>query len=575
MKTVLTLGSLFDGIGGFPYAATLEGITPIWASEIVPEAIAITKKHFPDMMHLGDITALEGGSVPPVDIITFGSPCFPAGTMVLRDGGYVPIEQLKIGDRVLTHKNRWRAVTDIGYTYSPTVKLKGNVDLETTAEHPIYSTTVVRETVRTATGAKTRCQQLDEVKNWTDAADMEGKQWATPHVVEALPVPQGVTSSVKQKALPAMDENFWRFVGHFLCSGWVRNGQRSGRPLGQKQGQIFLCDSFDKEEMLRGIVEPISGNYFLTKEKTCLKIGFCSQVLCEWLALHFGRTSKEKKIPAWVLSLDLSHREALLQGIVDVTGYQANKTTIKVNTVSKAYALGLRLLATNLGYSTSIGYSERAKTTVIEGRLVNQLDTYEIALRKNDKVRPFFCDEYHHWYKCKSVMETGETKQVFNISVEEDESYVADSIVVHNCQDLSVAGKRKGLDGERSGLFLEAIRIINEMREATNGKYPTYAVWENVPGAFSSGETKGADFRAVLEAFTQTEVPLPPDGVWANSGLLILDGSQPVSIGWRLLDAQHWGIPQRRSRIFLVASFGGKCPSEILFVEDGLRGGFA
>ena len=135
------------------------------------------------------------------------------------------------------------------------------------------------------------------------------------------------------------------------------------------------------------------------------------------------------------------------------------------------------------------------------------------------------------------------------------------------CQDLSVAGKRKGLAGARSSLFLEAIRIIGEMRCATENKYPTYAIWENVPGALSSG--KGHDFKAVLEAFTKTEIPMPDSGKWANAGLVRSDG---ISIAWRILDAQHWGIPQRRRRIFLVASFTEQCPGEILFVEKILQG---
>ena len=136
------------------------------------------------------------------------------------------------------------------------------------------------------------------------------------------------------------------------------------------------------------------------------------------------------------------------------------------------------------------------------------------------------------------------------------------------CQDLSVAGKREGLAGARSSLFLEAIRIIDEMRCSTENKYPSYAIWENVPGALSSGKPKGHDFKAVLEAFTKTKIPMPDTEKWANAGMVRSDG---VNIAWRILDAQYWGVPQRRRRIFLMASFGEQCPGEILFVEEGLR----
>lgn len=150
------------------------------------------------------------------------------------------------------------------------------------------------------------------------------------------------------------------------------------------------------------------------------------------------------------------------------------------------------------------------------------------------------------------------------------------------CQDLSVAGKRAGLKHEangdeettRSGLFMEAIRIITEMREATNGVYPRFAVWENVPGAFSSN--KGRDFRIVLEEFIkiveqEAVMPdVPPKG-WPRADCYRGNG---WSLAYRTLDAQYWGVPQRRRRIYLVADFTGGCAGKILFEREGLRGHF-
>ena len=141
------------------------------------------------------------------------------------------------------------------------------------------------------------------------------------------------------------------------------------------------------------------------------------------------------------------------------------------------------------------------------------------------------------------------------------------------CQDLSVAGKRAGIhDGQRSNLFFEAIRIIKEMREATNGRYPAFAVWENVPGAFSSN--RGEDFRCVLEELAQiaggeVSIPRPAGGKWHHAGEIVGDG---YSIAWRVLDAQYWGVPQRRKRIYLVADFAGERAGKILFERDGMRG---
>ena len=147
------------------------------------------------------------------------------------------------------------------------------------------------------------------------------------------------------------------------------------------------------------------------------------------------------------------------------------------------------------------------------------------------------------------------------------------------CQDLSVAGKRAGLKGKRSVLFLDQIRIIKEMRDedARSGRTaelirPRFMVWENVPGTFSSH--KGEDFRCVLEETARVVdedavIPRPPKGKWRNSGCIMGDG---WSIAWRVPDAQFWGVPQRRSRIALVADFGGHAAPEILFEREGVSG---
>ena len=144
------------------------------------------------------------------------------------------------------------------------------------------------------------------------------------------------------------------------------------------------------------------------------------------------------------------------------------------------------------------------------------------------------------------------------------------------CQDLSVAGKRAGLEGARSGLFMEAVRIIKEMRKATDGKYPRFALWENVPGAFSSN--KGEDFRVVLEELIKivepkAVMPAVPKNGWAYADSYVGDG---WSLAYRVLDTQYWPrTPQRRRRIYLVADFGGQCAGEVLFKSDGLHGHFA
>lgn len=138
------------------------------------------------------------------------------------------------------------------------------------------------------------------------------------------------------------------------------------------------------------------------------------------------------------------------------------------------------------------------------------------------------------------------------------------------CQDMSIAGRREGLDGSRSSLFYEAVRIVKEMRCATDGRYPRYIVWENVPGAFSSN--KGADFQSVLEEICSVkgyEIHTPRPERWANAGEIV---AEDFSLAWRVFDAQYWGVPQRRKRIYLVADFAGGSVGKILFESEGVSG---
>lgn len=140
------------------------------------------------------------------------------------------------------------------------------------------------------------------------------------------------------------------------------------------------------------------------------------------------------------------------------------------------------------------------------------------------------------------------------------------------CQDLSVAGKQAGIEGTRSGLFMEAVRIIREMRLKTNGKYPKYIIWENVAGAFSSN--KGQDFHRVLEEITQSNIPMPKSGKWANAGMVGIAGAGGAiqCTAWRMFDAQFWGVPQRRKRIYLVNDFGNGSAGQILFKCESMLG---
>ena len=568
----LTLGSLFDGSGGFPLAGILAGVEPVWASEIEPFAIRVTTKRLSEMQHYGDVSALNGADVEPVDIITFGSPCFPEGTLVLTDKGYLEIESIRPGMKVLTHQGRWRRVTAAGSKIGATVILKGNhYGLECTPNHPIYSARMKRYYPQLGNGKRGNIRFVSQEKEWTAAKDMDGRLWAVPNSFEPLRIPRPCHDGNRQlKEMPPFNEDFFYLVGRWIGDGWVQDGQRCGRPEGQCNGRIVICAGYEKEERLKEAVELITDHYCVERCRTAVKYALNSLLLCEWLKENFGKYAHGKKIPAWAFSMPESWRRAMLQGVLDSDGHQCSETRFRITTVSRHLVHGLRLLGESLGYSTTVYHAEMPDICVIEGRTVNQRDQYCVQLVIPSK-RSRLTDGPHSWYRVRRVIPTRQTKLVYNLTVEEDNSYVAEGIVVHNCQDLSIAGKRSGLDGSRSGLFFEAVRIVKEMREKTHGEKPRFIVWENVPGAFSSN--KGEDFKAVLEEIVRIKEPeappLPPPekGRWPYADCYLGDG---WSVAYRVLDAQYWGVPQRRARIFLVADFAGGRAPEILFKSEGV-----
>lgn len=205
------------------------------------------------------------------------------------------------------------------------------------------------------------------------------------------------------------------------------------------------------------------------------------------------------------------------------------------------------------------------------GSLFDGLGGWQIAACRAG-IKPMWSSEIEKFPLKLTSIRFPQTKQLGDITkMSADEIKPVDIITMGSpCQDLSIAGKRKGLAGERSGLFVTAVELVHSMRKLTDGRYPKYAVWENVTGAFSSN--KGMDFKSVLEAFTKTSIPVPRHGKWSKSGMV---RSRICTVIWRTLDAQYWGVPQRRRRIFLVADFtNGGGTEEILFKPESLSRDF-
>lgn len=200
------------------------------------------------------------------------------------------------------------------------------------------------------------------------------------------------------------------------------------------------------------------------------------------------------------------------------------------------------------------------------GSLFDGLGTWQLVAKRHG-IKPLWSSEIDDYPMAVSKHHFPDTKHLGDITkIDVDTLEPVDIITCSSpCQDLSVAGSREGLAGARSGLFKTAIELVHRLRERT-GK-PRFFVWENVVGGFVSN--KGLDFRTIIEEITKAQIPMPSSGRWAQSGMVEWGAS---SLAWRTLDAQYWGVPQRRRRIFLVADFGGRSAGEILFERKGLQG---
>lgn len=206
------------------------------------------------------------------------------------------------------------------------------------------------------------------------------------------------------------------------------------------------------------------------------------------------------------------------------------------------------------------------------GSLFDGLGGWQIAAVRAG-VKPIFSSEIEKFPLALTKVRFPNTKQLGDVTKIDGTKIEAPDILTAGspCQNLSVAGNREGLKGEQSGLFRDSIRLVRQLRMSTGGGQPRFFVWENVPGAFTSGSERGADFRAVLESIAETDIPMPKDGRWAAAGMV---QCPKCEIAWRTLDAQFWGVPQRRKRIFLVADFAAtdRRAGKILFVEPSLSG---
>lgn len=531
---------MFSGIEAASVACEDMGWEALAFAEIDPFPSAVLAERFPNVPNLGDVTKVKWKKYKSkCDLVVGGSPCFPAETLVLREDGYVPIEEIKVGDMVVSHTGKLRKVLAAGSKIADTVILKGagTDEIECTSNHPFYATE--KEKVWVKEKRQYRMIPTGDF-SWTKAEEMKGKYWLNVCEIDGGSIPHFSSAEKGQRGKGYIDDlefgyDFFYFVGRWLGDGWANAHKRKGRADSQTK-RVYVCCSFDEADALEARLKRTGIHFGRTHERTTDRFTASSTQLYDWLIDNFGVRADGKKIPAWCLGIDADLKRALFEGYMDSDGCVYNEKSSSTS-INKALCLGIKAIAGSLGYSTCLIKSTPNRIAYIEGRKVNERPLFRQQY-ENSPRSSFFVDS--GWCGLvRKVLPGRKNVRVYNLEVEVDNSYLADGIAVHNCQSFSIAGKREGLKGE-SGLMFEYIRAVREIR-------PRWFLWENVSGALSS--EGGEAFRQLLSEMDKLG----------------------YGLAWRILDAQFFGVAQRRRRLFLVGHLGAYPPLDILIEPESLR----
>lgn len=472
----------------------------------------------------GDIYKIDETKLPYFDMITYSTPCFTEDSLVLTEKrGFQKIIDIQIGEKVITHDGNYKTVENvINNGKKKTVKIYGmGIDeIHTTPNHLFY----VREKSHVWNNKTRSYTRVFSEPVWKQADSLKRTDYMGIPINKKSEIPEwnGITfvwsdgrkDRYKNQLSQYMNnKDFWWLIGRYIADGWFRNN-----------GGIIIGCGKKKFVEMKEKCDSIGLNYNILEERTVIKFYYQLKEL-ELFVQSFGKYAYGKKIPSFVMDLPVDLLNSFLNGYMSGDGCFTNGR-FKATSVSRELIYGLaQCIAKVYKQPYSIYKTERPKTTVIEGRTVNQKDTYELCFKKEKRPQDkAFYEDGFIWFPVTKV-EEDEIETVYDLTVEENHSFTVQGVIVHNCQDFSVAGKGKGGDkgsGTRSSLLWECERIIKAVK-------PKYLLMENVKNLLSKKHCHNF-----------------------NAWIKVLEDMGYTNY-YKVLNAKDYGIPQNRERIFVVS----------------------
>ena len=483
----------------------------------------------------GDIREIQVDNIPDFDILCAGFPCFVEGTRVLTQTGYKQIQEVSLDDKLLTHTGSFQSIVNLQrkvYNNSLyAIRIKYHPEpIVCTSEHPFY----VREKVETRKwNNSVRRYDVDlkfKEPMWKTAKDLTINDYFGMVVNTRSIIPEFTCSRIINQTTTEMNVlsldtlDHWFLMGYFLGDGWIEESKKKDGRL--KHVIKFAINNKDEEEVCKRItaVLPITDKKCDTGK--CRKFGCNNQQWYEILK-QFGKYAHGKKIPEWVQDAPIHLVEEFIAGYMRADGYVRTDGVYSMTTVSPDIALGMQRLFLKLGKLASVTKCHRPPTCVIEGRTVNQRDTYTIRVHHSIRYTSFIEGSYAWFAPVNIDKYMSENTPVYNFEVDKDNSYIVENTIVHNCQPFSIAGNGEGFaDTTKGNLFYDILRIVD-------AKKPPMCILENVKNLETHDE--GRTFATIKRELEE----------------------RGYQITHQVANAAEYGSPQARQRIFIVATKGG------------------